>query len=122
MSEKKLILIVDDDVVTASLAKAFLEEKGYRVTHVQDGEVALVLLEDVVPDLIIMDIVMPKIDGFTTAKRIKYNDKVKHVPIIILSAKEGMKELFAMEGLQDYLVKPVDKEQLLTLVHKHLGK
>ena len=122
MSAEKNILIVDDDKLTAQATKAILEHNGYKVKWVQDGEVALNVLEDIVPDLMILDIVMPNVDGFTVAKKLKYKDKLKAIPIIIMSAKEGMKELFAIEGITDYLIKPVNHEELLELVHKRLGK
>ncbi len=118
--KKKTILIVDDDHTTAAATKAFLEEKGYEVGHSPDGEAALSTLKTNIPDLILLDIIMPQIDGFTVARRIRYDERTKHIPIIVCSAQEGMKDLFAIEGINDYLLKPVDHEQLLVLVRKHL--
>ncbi|MDD5746768.1 MAG: response regulator [Candidatus Omnitrophica bacterium] len=118
--KKKFILIVDDDHVTAAATKVFLEEKGYEVTHAPDGEAALSMLKTTIPDLILLDIIMPQIDGFTVARRIRYDEQTKRVPIIVCSAQEGMKDLFAIEGINDYLLKPVDHDQLLVLVRKHL--
>ncbi|MFH2137773.1 MAG: response regulator [Candidatus Omnitrophota bacterium] len=122
MGKKKNILIVDDDVKIINSMKSFLEEKGYDVVNAPDGEVALDILGEIVPDLIILDIVMPKIDGFTVAKAIKYNEKTKDVPIIVISAKDGMKELFEIEGIKDYLIKPADHTKLLELIRNRLGE
>jgi CheY-like chemotaxis protein len=64
---------------------------------------------------------MPQMDGFTVAKKIRYNEKTRKVPIIVFSAQEGMRELFAIEGIQDYLVKPVDRENLLKLINQRIS-
>ena len=121
MNEKKKVFIVDDDVASAKALADFLKSQGFEVTHAADGEIALKLLEEQVPDIIILDIIMPKVDGFTVAKKIRYNEKTKQVPIIVFSAKEGMKDLFAMEGIKDYLVKPVNHSELLELLRLRLS-
>ncbi len=119
---KKKILVIDDDARVGADAKAILESAGYAVTLVNDGEVALEMLhhKDEIPNLILLDIIMPKIDGYTIVKKIKHHVKTRHIPIIIFSERDGMKELFAVEGITDYLVKPVDKEELLGLVKKRI--
>jgi len=118
----KKILIVDDDLRASSEIKEFLEIKGYKVFHVSDGSKVLENVKKVMPDLVVLDIIMPGVDGFTIAKQILYDEQVKNIPIIISSSQEGMKELFAIEGMKDYLVKPVDKEQLLETIQKKLGQ
>ena len=77
MFAKKNILIVDDDTLTAQSTKSILEQSGYGVEWVQDGQVALNVLEDILPDLILLDIVMPNVDGFTVVKKLKYIEKLK---------------------------------------------
>ncbi len=121
MPEKKAILIVDDDKTSAVLLKTELEAKGYAVDYVENGEIALKLLAQQVPDLMLLDIVMPGVDGFTLARKMKSEERTKDIPIIITSARTGMKELFAMEGITDYIVKPINVEQLLELIRKRLG-
>jgi len=121
MAGKKTILIVDDDVLASDRLKSFLEGHGFSVVQATDGVIALKLIEGKAPDLIVLDIVMPKMDGFTVAKELRYNDKTKQIPIIILSAKEGMKELFAIEGINDYMIKPVDNEGLLGLIRQRVN-
>ncbi len=122
MDADKKILIVDDDLRASSEIKEFLEIKGYKVFHVSDGSKVLENVKKVMPDLVVLDIIMPGVDGFTIAKQILYDEQVKNIPIIISSSQEGMKELFAIEGMKDYLVKPVDKEQLLETIQKKLGQ
>lgn len=122
MNAGKKIVIVDDDTVTALEIKAFLEAKGYEVSHVSDGSQALAAVQETGPDLILLDIIMPGIDGFTIAKQIRFDEQSKNIPIIVFSAQEGMRELFAIEGINEYLVKPVDKEKLLEIILKKLGQ
>ncbi len=122
MSAGKRILIVDDDAASAAEMKEFLEGKGYSVFYVSDGSQALSAIKENKPDLILLDIIMPVIDGFTVAKQIRYDEQTKGIPIVVFSAQEGMKELFAIEGINEYLVKPVDKEKLLETILKKLGQ
>ncbi|MCK4993819.1 MAG: response regulator [Candidatus Omnitrophica bacterium] len=122
MDAKKKLVIVDDDLRSVSEIKEFLETKGYEVFHVSDGFKALESIKKIMPDLILLDIIMPGVDGFTIAKQIRYDEQAKNIPIIVSSAQEGMKELFAIEGMRDYLVKPVDKENLLETIQKKLGQ
>ncbi|MBU4305584.1 MAG: response regulator [Candidatus Omnitrophica bacterium] len=119
---KKKILIVDDEVALVFMFKEFLESKGYIVFHAPDGENALKLVKEIIPDIIVLDIIMPKVDGFTVAKQIRYDEQLKNIPIIVLSAQQEMKELFAIEGIHDYLVKPVDQNVLLEMVRKRVGQ
>ena len=118
---KKCVLIVDDDGSLVQELQTFLEAKGFDVIHALDGETALVKMQEMVPDIILLDIVLPKVDGFTVAKKIRYNEKTRQVPIIVFSAQEAMKELFAIEGINDYMVKPVDRENLLNLITQRTG-
>ena len=122
MGVGKKILIVDDDVALAAEIKEFLEAKGYAVAHVSDGSQVLGTIKETCPDLILLDIIMPVVDGFTIAKQIRYDEQTKNVPIVVFSVQEGMKELFAIEGIDEYLVKPVDKEKLLEIILKKLGQ
>jgi len=122
LGEAKKILIVDDDTATALEMKAFLEAKGYEVSHVSDGSQAFATIKETDSDLILLDIIMPGVDGFTIAKQIHFDEKTKNIPIIVFSAQECMKELFAIEGINEYLVKPVDKERLLETILKKLGQ
>lgn len=121
MVARKTILIIDDDPTVCGELEHFLQEQGYTVTSVSDGQEALACLDVMVPDLILLDIIMPKTDGFTLAKKIRHQKSTAQVPIIVFSAQEAMKELFAVEGLTDYLVKPLNYEKLLVLVRRKIG-
>ncbi|MBI4845736.1 MAG: response regulator [Candidatus Omnitrophica bacterium] len=119
-SLQKKILIIDDDVSSVNVLKTFLESKGYVVFHAEDGEKGLANIKEISPNIVLLDILMPKIDGFTVAKQIRFDAQTKDIPIIVFSAQEGMKELFAIEGITDYLVKPVNTEELLEMVQKKI--
>ncbi len=120
--KRKIVLIIDDDEKSVNEIKTFLEDKGYSVFYAGDGELALQIIQEQVPDLILLDIIMPRIDGFTVAKQIRYNALSKNVPIVVFSAKDGMKELFAIEGITDYIVKPVNLAELLECVRSKIGQ
>ena len=120
-SGPKTVLIVDDDITTAQTHKDFLEKNGYLVTVIDDGELAVEAANRAQPDVILLDIIMPKIDGFTVAKQLRFHEGTRHIPIIICSAQTEMKDLFAIEGIDDYLVKPVDQQELLALVRRRAG-
>ena len=121
MKNKKTVIIIDDDMQSSGEIKLFLEEKGCIVSYIADGSIAIQSIEAISPDIILLDIIMPKIDGFTLAKQIHYEERLKDIPIIVFSAQGEMKELFAMEGINDYMIKPVDKVALLELINKRIG-
>ncbi|MBU2064180.1 MAG: response regulator [Candidatus Omnitrophica bacterium] len=120
MAGQKNILIIEDNLKESQELAAFFMKNGFSVMAAADGEAAFKMIEEKLPDLIILDVILPKVDGFTIAKKIKYEEKTKQTPIIVLTAKDGMRELFAIEGIPEYLVKPVAKEALLELVKKYL--
>jgi len=121
LQTKKTVIIIDDDIKPSGEIKLFLEAKGFIVSNINDGSIALQIIKGVNPDIILLDIIMPKIDGFTLAKQIRYEENLKDIPIIIFSAQGEMKELFAMEGINDYIIKPVNNQQLLELINKRIG-
>ncbi|MFH1460235.1 MAG: response regulator [Candidatus Omnitrophota bacterium] len=119
--QRKTIVLVEDDNQSAADIKTFLEKQEFSVVHACDGEIAIETIKQIKPDLVILDIIMPKIDGFTVAKKIHFDETIKNTPIIVFSAQEGMKDLFALEGINDYMVKPIELKELLSKVRKRLG-
>jgi len=120
MSGKK-ILIVDDDPEMIELVKTRLEANAYEVVTAADGLEALEKVDKENPDLIILDIKMAKVDGYTTLHRLKDKEKGKSIPVIILTGYDKMKDLFELEGVSDYIVKPFDDQDFLLRVAKALG-
>ncbi len=116
----KKILLIDDEQDLVKMLKTRLEASGFAVVTASDGEVGLQKWEQECPDLIILDITMPQMDGYTFICESKQNKNLKKVPIIVLTAREGMKDLFMWEGVRDYLVKPVDDKKLLVKISELL--
>ncbi|MBU4457285.1 MAG: response regulator transcription factor [Candidatus Omnitrophica bacterium] len=115
---KERILIVEDDKNISKLVKYNLEKAGFECTLTITGEKALEILDKEVIDLIILDIMLPKMDGFETCKQIKQDKRLSHIPIIMLTAKgEEVDRLVGFElGADDYVVKPFSPRELLLRV------
>ena len=123
MTEKS-ILVVDDEDDTVELARMVLEFEGYRVFSASNGQDAIDFLEkpDEKPDLILLDVLMPKIDGLEVCKWIKKQSRLKSIPILLFTAKVGKKDRIAGEeaGADAYINKPFSAEDLLSLIKNHL--
>lgn len=117
----KKLLIVDDEAKIREVIKEYAEFSGYDVTEAGDGMSAIGLCKLNDYDLIIMDIMMPKLDGFSSVKEIK---KIKDIPVIMLSARgEEYDKLFGFElGIDDYVVKPFSPKELMARVNAILNR
>ena len=115
------VLVIDDSNTIRRSAEIFLKQGGYSVLLAEDGFDALAKVNDHDPDLIFCDILMPRLDGYQTCAIIKRNPRFAHVPVIMLSSKDGLfdKARGRMVGSQDYLTKPFTKEQLLRAVAQY---
>ena len=118
----KRILVVDDDENILSLERTILEQKGFDVTAAAGGAEALKLLSGQAFDLVLLDVMMPEIDGFTVCRKIKEDPRLKDVPVIFLTAKGGGEAL--AEGFESgavmYINKPFTANKLLTIVNTML--
>jgi DNA-binding response OmpR family regulator len=114
------ILVVEDDIKIASFLTKGLKEEGYVVDNTYDGEEALYLIEEFTYDLILLDVMIPKIDGFTVCKRVR--DLHIKTPIIMLTAKSSIEDkvLGLNEGVNDYLTKPFSFDELLARIRVQL--
>lgn len=112
------VLVIDDSNTIRRSAEIFLRQGGHEVLLAEDGFDALAKVNDHDPELIFCDILMPRLDGYQTCAIIKRNPRYAHVPVIMLSSKDGLfdKARGRMVGSQDYLTKPFTKEQLLRAV------
>jgi len=118
MKEEKTILIVDDEEINVTLLKAILIAENYNLSSALNGEAALRIAADIHPDLILLDVMMPGIDGFEVCKRIKADETTKIIPIVMVTAlNEKEDRIKAMKaGADDFLNKPVDQNELLLRV------
>jgi CheY-like chemotaxis protein len=111
-SAAPLVLIIDDDTKAVELLRLYLTEAGYAVTIAHDGQAGLAQMAQLHPDAIILDVLLPKVDGWAFLAQIKADPTLKEVPIIIASVVDQKAKGFAL-GAAQYLVKPVSKEELL---------
>lgn len=117
-----LILIVDDIPKNLQVLSNILNAEGYRISFASNGAHALKVLENSSPDLILLDIMMPEMDGYETCEKIKANDRLKDIPIIFLTGKAEIDDI--VRGLKlgavDYITKPFNSAELLTRVRSHV--
>jgi len=115
------VLVIDDSNTIRRSAEIFLRQGGHEVVLAEDGFDALAKVNDHDPELIFCDILMPRLDGYQTCAIIKRNPRFAHVPVIMLSSKDGLfdKARGRMVGSEDYLTKPFTKEQLLRAVESY---
>jgi DNA-binding NarL/FixJ family response regulator len=121
--DKPIILIVDDEELNLQLIGKVLQDLDIDITLASSGIKALQLLETLVPDLIILDIIMPSMSGFDVCRKITANKKVSKAPIIFISAKTGGEDIvkgFKL-GARDYITKPFIKEELIARVQTQLS-
>ena len=118
------ILVIDDDYAINELIKVNLELSGYKVIQAHDGTTGFALCKQEMPSLVILDVMMPEVDGFTVAQRIRKNDDTKDIPILMLTALSQTSDKvngFNI-GVDDYLVKPFDMEELKVRVRALLKR
>lgn len=116
------ILIVDDSTTNLQLLMNLLTEQGYTVYPASDGKLALVFLQSTLPDLILLDIKMPGMDGFEVCRRLKADERSASIPVIFLSALEDERDkvkAFQAGGV-DYITKPFQQEEMLARIRIHL--
>ena len=118
MKVKKKVLVVDDENDILLIIKSALHEEGYDVTTANNGYDGLALAEDASPDLIILDIMMPEMDGFEVLQQLKENEKTAQIPVVILtgmSSKDKIREALN-KGIDYYIVKPFEYQDLVSKV------
>ncbi|WP_018151337.1 response regulator [Leeia oryzae] len=117
MSIKK-ILIVDDSPTERHFLGEILSRNGYQVVMLESGEQAVQQAREIMPDLILMDVVMPGLNGFQATRQISRDEATKHIPIFMCTSKgqETDKIWGLRQGARDYLVKPVDQAELLSKI------
>lgn len=121
-SQMCTILIVDDNKKNLQVLGNILHEEGYKIAVAQDGYQAVKLAEKIVPGLILLDVMMPGIDGFEVCVNLKSKKELKNIPVIFLTAKSETTDI--VEGFQkggvDYITKPFNKEELLVRINTHM--
>jgi len=122
MREQPLILTVDDTRDNLDILRVRLEAQGYAVADAADGEEGLAKAREIKPDLILLDIMMPKLDGIQVVRRLKEDPELRGIPVILVTAKAETKDVVAGldAGGDDYLTKPFEHAALLARVRSML--
>lgn len=120
----KTILLVEDNAQNRYLANFLLEKAGLKIVAVENGVEALKLLQEMKPDLILMDIQLPDLDGYQVAARIKENPEINSIPIVALTsfAMPGDRKKAEALGFAGYIEKPIDPERFISQVQACLSK
>ena len=118
----KTILVVDDEPMILKVVESRLKANGFRVITAEDGVDGLNKARSEKPDLIILDIMLPKMDGYRVCRLLKSDDRYKHIPIIMFSARVQTedKEMGLESGADDYLTKPFDPQKFLEKIRELL--
>jgi CheY-like chemotaxis protein len=119
----KTVLLVDDEVVVVDIAKRKLDQMGYTVLTAHDGEQAVEILRTARPDLIVLDVQMPKMNGYTFLTELRKNSSqdVASIPVIMVTAYAETNPIFNRHGVIAYLLKPLKLQELLDKIQEVLG-
>lgn len=123
-AERFLILVVDDSADNVAVMSLHLQDRGYRVVTASNGEEAISVATQTMPNLILMDISMPTLDGLGATRRIRENEALRDVPVIAVTAfgTEGFQRAAYDVGVSGYLTKPIDFERMQQLVARLLSR
>ena len=118
------VMVIDDSKTIRRTAETLLKKAGCEVFTATDGFEALSIIADTHPDLIFVDIMMPRLDGYQTCALIKHNELYREIPVIMLSSKDGLfdRARGRIVGSEQYLTKPFTRDELLGAIKKHASK
>lgn len=124
MTSRARILVADDDPALCLLLRETLQDAGYEVLIANDGDQLVRMAQDTVPDLILVDLMMPLMDGFEAIRQLRNDTRTSHLPMIILTARSASAEVVTGfdSGADDYIVKPYDIDVLLARIRSHLRR
>ncbi|MCI5131727.1 MAG: PAS domain S-box protein, partial [Candidatus Electrothrix sp. EH2] len=121
--KKDIILIVDDQPINLKILLSFLQEQDFELHVLQSGTQALALLEETIPDIILLDVMMPEMDGFETCRRIKSDERFVDIPVIFMTALDTVDDKLTgfQAGGVDYITKPFEQTEVLIRINTHLN-
>ena len=117
--KKPFIMVVDDNRITTKLLRRYLEANGFEAKEAYDGIDCLEKVEERHPDTIVLDVMMPRLDGYETVRKLKDNDATKHIPVVIVTALNDVaNQIKSIEaGADDFLSKPIEEKLLIAKVN-----
>ena len=118
------VMVIDDSKTIRRTAETLLKKEGFEVILATDGFEALSMIADHQPDLILLDIMMPRLDGYQTCALIKHHRVFRHTPVVMLSSKDGLfdRARGRVVGSDNYITKPFTREELLSVIEQHAAK
>ncbi|MCI5124362.1 MAG: PAS domain S-box protein, partial [Candidatus Electrothrix sp. AR5] len=121
--KKDIILIVDDQPINLKILLSFLQEQDFELRVLQSGVQALVLLQETIPDIILLDVMMPELDGFETCRRIKADERLVDIPVIFMTALDTVEDKVTgfKAGGVDYITKPFQQTEVLIRINTHVN-
>lgn len=124
IGKKGTIMVVDDSPTEIHVFKKFLEKQGYRIIEAKDGQEGIEKAIQAHPDLILMDVVMPVLNGFQATRQLKNNEKTADIPVIMITTKDQKTDInWGMrQGADEYMVKPVAPAELLSKIRALLNE
>ncbi len=113
-----IVLVVDDEDMTRKLLRLMLERDGFTILEAEDGQQALEVIAESKPDIVILDVMMPNMDGFTTCQELRSQPETAELPIILLSARSQTEAVRAglESGADRYMTKPISKPELVQTI------
>jgi chemosensory pili system protein ChpA (sensor histidine kinase/response regulator) len=123
VKERLLVMVVDDSITVRKVTTRLLERYGFEVVTAKDGVDAMSLLQERIPDVMLLDIEMPRMDGFELARHVRSDDRLRHIPITMITSRTGDKhrERAMQIGVNHYLGKPFQEHELLRTIHRLIG-
>lgn len=123
-ASRSTILVVDDSPTERHLMKNLLTRAGYLVEFAEDGQLGVEMARALRPDLILMDVVMPNLNGFQATRQLRRDEVTAHIPIILVTTKDQQtdRDWGLRQGASDYITKPVDVQLLLKAIERILGR
>ncbi len=121
--KKDIILIVDDQPINLKILLSFLQEQDFELRILQSGVRALALLQETLPDIILLDVMMPELDGFETCRRIKADERLVDIPVIFMTALDTVEDKVTgfKAGGVDYITKPFQQIEVLIRINTHIN-
>ena len=123
IKDRLLVMVVDDSITVRKVTTRLLERYGFEVVTAKDGVDAMSLLQDRIPDVMLLDIEMPRMDGFELARHVRTDERLRHIPITMITSRTGDKhrERAMQIGVNHYLGKPFQEHELLKTIHRLIG-
>ncbi|HYQ72468.1 MAG TPA: response regulator [Gammaproteobacteria bacterium] len=118
------VMVIDDSRTIRRTAETLLQKEGYQVITATDGFEALSMIADSKPDLIFLDVMMPRLDGYQTCALLKHHQVFKYTPVVMLSSKDGLfdRARGRVVGSDNYITKPFTRDELLAVIEQYCGK